>query len=216
VITAVSAPRAAASVWLSGYQAGRHRFPPRPALADWPASRQPRGQVLGQLAGTAPGPGSRDTGRQAAGLALLLDWLAAQDGSSWQERWLASGADAAGATWTQAAGGWLKQARGPHARGLVLLAPALVTAACADILRPSLGWLAAGGCDHAALARAMAASRDRGGFARLRELCASDRAATAPKAAGGHAARRAAVILAAKGGVLVEDARPHPSNGRSL
>ena len=198
----VSAPRAAASVWLSGYQAGRARFPPRPALAAWPATRQSREQVLGVLASTAPGPGSGGTGRQATGLALLLDWLAGQDGGSWQERWLASGADAAGATWTQLAGSWLRQAGGPHARGLVLLPPAMVAAVCADIIRPSPGWLAAGGCDHARLARAMAASRDPGGFTRLRELCVNDRAATAPKAAGGHAARRAAVILAAKGGVL--------------
>jgi Phage integrase family len=198
----VSAPRAAASVWLSGYQAGRTRFPPRPAGGDWPATRQAREQVLGQLASAAPGPGSGGTGRHAAGLALLLDWLAGQDGGSWQERWLASGADGAGAAWTQLAGGWLKQARGPHARGLVMLAPALVTAVCADIMRPSLGWLAAGGCDHTGLARAMAASRDPGGFAQLQAHCDNGPAATAPKSARSHALRRAAVILAAKGGVL--------------
>jgi integrase len=202
VTAVVSAPRAAASVWLAGYQAGRTRFPPRPAGGDWPATMQSREQVLGQLASTAPGPGSGGTGRHAAGLALLLDWLAGQDGGSWQERWLASGADGAGAAWTRLAGGWLKQARGPHARGLVMLAPALVTAVCADIMRPSPGWLAAGGCDHARLARAMAASRDPGGFARLRALCDSGPAATAPNTARSYALRRAAVILAAKGGVL--------------
>ena len=196
----LSAPRAAASVWLSGYQAGRTRFPPRPALAGWPASGQPREQVLEQLAAAAPGPGSGGTGRHAAGLALLLDWLAAQDGGSWQERWLASGADAAAATWTQLAGSWLTHARGPHARGLVLLPSALVTATCADIVRPSLSWLAAGGCDHAGLARVMAVSRDPGGFAQLRALGEGDRAATAAKTA--RTLRRVAVILAAKGGVL--------------
>ena len=155
----LSAPPAAASVWLSGYQAGRTRFPPRPALTGWPATRLPRGQVLGQLANGVSGPGSREPGRHAAGLALLLDWLAGQDGGSWQERRLASGAEAAGAAWAQLAGGWLTRARGPAARGLVLLAPALVSAVCADVLRPSLGWLAAGGCDHGGLARAMTASR---------------------------------------------------------
>ena len=198
----VSAPRAAGSVWRSGYQAGRARFPPRPPLTSWPATRQPRGQVLGQLAAAAPGPGSGATGRQAAGVALLLDWLAVQDGGSWQERWLASGADAAGATWTQVAGGWLKQARGPQARGLVLLAPALVTAVCAGIIRPSPGWLAAGGCDHAGLARAMAAFRDPAGFAELQAPGDGGPAAPAPKSARSHALRRAAVILAAKGGVI--------------
>jgi hypothetical protein len=166
----LSAPPAAASVWLSGYQAGRTRFPPRPALTGWPATRLPRGQVLGQLANGVSGPGSGEPGRYAAGLALLLDWLAGQDGGSWQERWLASGAEAAGAAWAQLADGWLTRPRGPAARGLALLAPALVSAVCADVLRPSLGWLAAGGCDHGGLARAMAASRDPGGFAQLRAL----------------------------------------------
>ena len=196
----LSAPRAAASVWLSGYQAGRTRFPPRPALAGWPATGQSREQVLGQLAAAATGPGSGGTGRHVAGLALLLDWLAAQGAGSWQERWLASGADAAGATWTQLAGSWLTHARGPNARGLVLLPSALVTAICADIVRPSVGWLAAGGCDHAGLARVMATSRDPGGFAQLRALGEDDRGATAAKTA--RTLRRAAVILAAKGGVL--------------
>jgi len=196
----LSAPPAAASVWLSGYQAGRTRFPPRPALTGWPATRLPRGQVLGQLASGVSGPGRGEPGRHAAGLALLLDWLAGQDGGSWQERWLASGAEAAGAAWAQLAGGWLTRARGPAARGLVLLAPALVSAVCADVLRPSLGWLAAGGCDHGGLARAMAASRDPGGFAQLRALGEADQGATTAKTA--RTLRRAAVILAAKGGVL--------------
>ena len=196
----LSAPPAAASVWLSGYQAGRTRFPPRPALTGWPATRLPRGQVLGQLANGVSGPGSGEPGRHAAGLALLLDWLAGQDGGSWQERWLASGAEAAGAAWAQLAGGWLTRPRGPAARGLALLAPALVSAVCADVLRPSLGWLAAGGCDHGGLARAMAASRDPGGFAQLRALGEADQGATAAKMA--RTLRRAAVILAAKGGVL--------------
>ena len=195
--TAVAPP--AASVWLSGYQAGRTRFPPRPASGDWPATRQSREQILAQMAGAAAGPG-REAPGHAAGVALLLDWLAGQDGGSWQERWLASGADGAGAAWTQLAGNWLASARGPAARGLVLLAPALVSTVCAGILRPSLSWLAAGGCDHGGLARAMAASRDPGGFAQLRALGEADQGATAAKTA--RTLRRAAVILAAKGGVL--------------
>ena len=31
--------------------------------------------------------------RRVRGLALLLDWLAAQPGETWQDRWLASSAD---------------------------------------------------------------------------------------------------------------------------
>ena len=35
----------------------------------------------------------------ASGREALLDWLAGQDGGSWQQRWLASGADTAAAAW---------------------------------------------------------------------------------------------------------------------
>ena len=34
---------------------------------------------------------------RARGLARLLEWLAGQPGGTWQERWLASGAEEAGA-----------------------------------------------------------------------------------------------------------------------
>ena len=83
---------------------------------------------------------------------------------------------------------------------MAALVSALVTAICADIVRPSLGWLAAGERDHAELARGMAALRDPDGFARLRALCDSDPAVS--KTARSHTLRRAAVILAARGGTL--------------
>jgi len=93
-------PRAAASVWLAGYQAARTRFPPRPAGADWPATTQARGQVLEQLAGAVADQ------RRAGGIESRLDWLEDREGDSWQRRWLASGADAAGP------GGWRCPASG--------------------------------------------------------------------------------------------------------
>jgi hypothetical protein len=191
VSVGAASPRAAASVWLSGYAAARTRFPPRPAAAEWPATAQARGQVAEHLAGLLPG--------NAGGLGALLDWLAGQDGGSWQQRWLASGADAAGAAWWQLARGW-HQRSGYRAPAVAALVSALVTAICADIVRPSLAWLTAGGRDHGELARAMAALRDPEGFARLRALGDSDPAVS--KAAGSRTLRRAAVILAARGGTL--------------
>ena len=182
----------AASVWLAGYAAARTRFPPRPATAQWPATAQSRDQVAQQLAGQLPG--------NAGGLEALLDWLAGQDGGSWQQRWLASGADAAGAAWWQLARDWLHRRSGHPVPKVAALVSALVTAICADIVRPSLAWLAAGGRDHGELARAMAVLRDPEGFARLRALCDSDPAVS--KTAGSRTQRRAAVILAARGGVL--------------
>ncbi len=194
MVTAGAAPpRAAASVWLSGYQAARTRFPPRPAAAEWPATAQARDQVAERLAGLLPG--------NAGALQALLDWLQSQDGGSWQQRWLASGADTAGAAWWQLARDWLHQRSGHHRVPAVAgLVSALVTAICADIVRPSLAWLAAGERDHGELASAMAALRDPDGFAQLQALCDSDPAVS--KAAGSRTRRRAAVILAARGGTL--------------
>jgi Phage integrase family len=192
VTVAVRSPRAAASVWLAGYRAARTRFPPRPAELDWPATRTGRDQVE-----DLPGP----AGRHQAGLGLLLDWLEGQDGDSWQQRWLASGAEEAAAAW------WQLPARRPGSRYLPgmrrfgALTAALITVITSDVVRPSLAWLVAAGCDGE-LARAMAAVRDPQGFARLAELCDRGPGGPAPKPARTHTLRRAAVIVAAKGGML--------------
>jgi integrase-like protein len=189
----VAAPRAAAAVRLAGYRAARSRFPPRPAAAAWPATTHGREQVLGQLAGDAAGQ------RRIAGIEALLDWLEDQEGGSWQERWLASGAEALGVAWLQLPAQWLHQRAGHPDRRASILPRALVTAICGDIVRPSLGWLVAARYDTG-LARVMAAYRDPAGFARLAGL--GNHAGGVPKTARSYTLRRAAVILAAKGGLL--------------
>ena len=102
----------------------------------------------GGLAGHRAGPGAG--GRAAApagcravppGWAALLDWLEGQDGGSWQQRWLASGADAAGAAWWQLARDWLPAVPGSAVPAVAALVSALIAAICADIVRPSLAWL---------------------------------------------------------------------------
>jgi hypothetical protein len=192
VTAAVGSPHAAGSVWLAGYRAARTRFPPRPAAAHWPATRAGRDQV-----DDLPGP----PGRHQAGLGLLLDWLQDHDGDSWQQRWLASGAQEAGTTWWQlparrAGSGYL-----PGMRRFGALTAALITVITGDVVRPSLAWLIAAGCD-AELARAMAAFRDPQGFARLGGLFEAGTGGPAAKTTRSHMLRRAAVILAAKGGML--------------
>jgi hypothetical protein len=194
VIAMAAAPPGPASVWLAGYRAARTRFPPRTPAACWPASAQTREQVHEHLAGLRPG--------QAGALGALLDWLQGQGGGSWQQRWLASGSEAAGAAWRQLPGGWLNRRSGYDAPVTSALVSALITAVGADVVRPSLAWLVAGGCEHAALARAMPALRDPEGFARLRALCDGDSAVTVSKTARTRTLRRAAIILAAKGGML--------------
>ena len=79
--------------------------------------------------------------RRVRGLAMLLDWLAAQPGQSWQERWLASGADRAGAGWRQLPAQWLRDRGLPGEGRQAELCSALTVVICADLIRPSLGWL---------------------------------------------------------------------------
>jgi integrase len=184
-------------------ESARIRFPPRPTAIDWPATRRPRGAVWEQLtSGMFVLSNANSQERRVRGLAWLLDWLADQPGETWQQRWMASGADAAGGAWRQVPIAW-QQARGRESRWLRHeLSGALVVAICGDLVRPSLGCLVAGAAGKGSLTRNLARVRDPVGFARLRALCAAD-----PKVSGFAAAltlRRSAEIIAAKGGVLAD------------
>ena len=95
---------------------------------------------------------------------------------------------AAGAAWRQLPAGWLHRRSGRLAQRLAVLSSALITAICADIVRPSLaGWSPAGE-PRRAWPAAMAAARDPDGFARLRALCDGDPAVAGDR---GTAARSA-------------------------
>jgi integrase len=176
------------------------RFRPRPVPAAWPATIASREDVLGQLARPPYVPGTAGSQKQRAiGLRLLLDWLVDQPGRSWQQRWLASGADAAGTRWRQIPAGWLRS-HGRYSGGRRdTLCGALHVAICADLVRPSPSWFAAAVMRGGALAACMSKARDPAGFARIGELCASDHVSADARA---HMMHRAAVIMGAKGGVL--------------
>ena len=166
---------------------------------DWPATRHGRNKVWAQL--TRP-PFVMDVASsqatRARGLARLLDWLESHPGETWQERWLASGAEAAGAGWAHVPIGWLHD-RGQRSQWLrAELASALGAAICGDLIRPSLSWLVSSLAGKGALARGLARTRDLEGFARLRELCAGDPGIS--KAARDSVLRRTSLIVAAKGG----------------
>ncbi len=177
------------------------RFPPRLVRADWPATLASREEALGRL--TSPPFTLRAAGSQkqrVLGLGLLLDWLGDQPGGGWQQRWLASGADAAGSRWRQVPAGWLRD-RGRYSGGRRdRLCGALQVAICADLVRPSPSWFAAAVMRGGTLARCMSEARDPAGFARIREICGSDPHVSAPARA--HIMHRAAVIMGAKGGLL--------------
>jgi hypothetical protein len=187
----------------AGRAAARARFPARPVPAVWPATEQSRGQVLEQLTGArfaALAAGSEKIRHR--GLRLLLDWLEGQPGVTWQERWLASGADAAGAAWRNLLAGWLGGQGLSVGAGREAMSSALLSAISADVVRPSLGWLAAGGTGPGGLVRRMARARDPEGFARLRAVCDADPHVSGTN--GGHTIYRAAMLAAAKGGQLAD------------
>jgi hypothetical protein len=109
--------------------------------------------LLTQTPFLLPSAGSQKQRRR--GLVALLDWLDGQPGASWQDRWLASGADTAGADWRRIPAQWL-HATG-QGQGLIgPLGAALTVAICADVLRPSTAWFVAAVPRGGALARGMA------------------------------------------------------------
>ena len=69
------------------------RFPPRVVAGSWPATQAGRSQVLSRL--LAPPFALEHSGSQQSrrlGLLCVVNWLQTQPGNSWQDRWLASGA----------------------------------------------------------------------------------------------------------------------------
>ncbi|MGH3634502.1 MAG: tyrosine-type recombinase/integrase [Mycobacterium sp.] len=156
-------------------------------------------QVIAAAATELPTQRVREARRR--GVPLLLDWLADQPGNTWQQRWMASGADAAGQDWAQEPGRWLRR-RGNHSENrLELMTSSLLIVVGADVVRPSLVWLLTGGKKRK-LVRNMIYGRDRAGFERLRHLCEKD-PAIGPYPLG-DILFRSAVIVAAKGGMLAD------------
>lgn len=179
-------------------------FPARVCAVSWAATGTSREELLAWM--TSPPFVLEKPDKQAqrvAGLKLLLDWLAAQPGQNWQERWHASGADGAGPGWRQVPAEWLCAIGRRSAWVHEAVVSALPVAISADAVRPSLAWLVGGGLANGGLlVRNMAASRDPEGFARLAAACDADSSVSGMMRS--QSLYRAALILAAKGGTLHE------------
>jgi hypothetical protein len=111
VTTALTVEHPDAAPCRLGTQASPASIPSvRPPGVAWPATRQDRQQTWARL--TQPPFALANRTSQAGrrlGLELLLDWLQAQPGHTWQDRWLASGADADGSAWRQRLAAWLEE-----------------------------------------------------------------------------------------------------------
>jgi site-specific recombinase XerD len=175
-------------------------FPPRPIASSWPATEASRSAALARVLATPftlDNPASQQTRR--LGVLAALSWLQTHAGDSWQERWRASGAEAA-LDWrdliTAAAAG-RSRARTATGTHLPHLSPGLLVLICADVIRPSLGWLLRFAPARRGLATEMARTRDTAAFVGLAELCTQGRVGVQ---SAQQALNRIAVILAAKGG----------------
>ena len=109
-ITAAPAPRTRRTGRRAG--SGPYSFPGPAFSESWPATCQTRDAVWDRLTRAPFVVDNAHTQKiRLRGLTFLLDWLEDQPGRTWQERWLASGADAAGAGWRKSPARWLQAAR---------------------------------------------------------------------------------------------------------
>jgi integrase len=181
----------------------REAFPPRPVPASWDRTGEDRHTVLTRL--LAP-PYRLDNAsgqhQRRFGLIRTLDWLQAQPGDTWQDRWISSGAGVDGRTdWRTAALAWLERtgriAPDNTAAGHTL-GSGLLLLICGDVIRPGIAWLLTTSTPHN-LAAEMARVRDAEGFAALRPL---GQAAVVGNVTASGALARIAFIIAAKGGTV--------------
>jgi site-specific recombinase XerD len=120
--------------------AGPVTWRPRLAAGSWWQTRQHRDELTARLLAlfTVPGESSARDKTRRRGLTKLLDWLERLPGDTWQDRWLASGADGAGIEWTNLP----LEGRGPvghHRRDELCCGMLLLV--CGQVIRPGYVWL---------------------------------------------------------------------------
>jgi hypothetical protein len=149
---------------------GRSRVPelatPVIARAErWPDSLRSREQLLEAMDDLDGHRDPKERARRRLALRLLLDWLEGFDGDSWQLRWLASGADAAGRDWPA-----LVNFRGVNrAYRVTQMTGASSRLILLDAIRPSYAWLFA--TIAGTLYERFLEVRDPAGFAALDAEC---------------------------------------------
>lgn len=184
---------------------GEHDFVtpplPTPAIARptiWTSSQRSVEEVVAGVDALEADTGRKELSRRVLAVRQLLIWLAGFPGETWQQRWLASGADTAGKAWTElpdanGATSDLHRRRGEitGAAGRLILF---------DVIRPSYVWLYSAPSNT--LYQRFEQRRDPAGFAALAARCETNTALTASD-------RRSAFIQLARilmhnGGLLAD------------
>ncbi len=204
-------------------------FPPRRGEGEWASTTLSQDQIFRRLTSPPFLTSRAKQARRAQGVRLLLDWLGDQEGETWQERWMSSGADAEGAGWRQVPREWLRQRGDDSKTRHEAMVAGLSIAIAGDVVRPSLRWLVGGGpAQGGLLVRNLAASRDPDGFTTLAAAC--DATPNVSAVAKSQTLYRTAIIVAAKGGgvhdivvgdvvellALQTELRASPASGRIL
>lgn len=179
------------------------RYTPRALPSTWRATGQDRDLVLIRMLQLL----FTDTTarlRRRRELVSVIDWLADQPGRTGQERWQVGGADALGnAEWWRPSLECLQSGSQRYGSSVSVtsnLRVSLNLLVCADVIRPSLDWLLTPFAPHH-LATDMARVRDPEGFAELASRCAVSGAGSTMT---NSVLRRAATIMAAKGGLIAD------------
>ena len=209
-MTAAVSAKAVARPWqLSGEAlAVMEKFPPRPVPPSWDATAAGRSAAVRRML-APPFLAGDAKSRHWRKLTMLkiLDWLELHPGATWQDRWDATGAGTEGtADWRDRVLADLAAADALGPRGGQLrnvLGMGMVQLIGGDVLRPGLPWLLAT-ASPVRVAEEMARTRDPAGIALLKKLRETS---TVGKSTFGPAIERAALIMAAKGG-LVSDITP--------
>ncbi|MFQ4147091.1 site-specific integrase [Arthrobacter sp. LAPM80] len=196
-ITAADQAVAGRMVALTGAQL-RAGFPARELESSWLSTCQDRAAVLERVF-AAPfrleNPSSQRP--RDAGVRSVLGWLSSFPGETWQQRWQASGAEAAG-DWRDLFNGE-SVSRGPACPPVPHLSVGLLVLICSDVIRPSLGWLLLFAPVRRSLASEMARTRDGQAFSAMNRTCVDEEVGLQ---AGQQALTHIAVIMAAKGGLV--------------
>ena len=179
------------------------RFPPRAPLPEWPMTQLAGPEVRQRLLGAPfPADGAAGECNRQRGLHLVLRWLEGQPGDTWQQRWLASGAEDDGREdWRSFPIQWGTDAGAlEHSFDERVMTTGLLSLVCADVIRPGLDWLLTTKTPKR-LAIEMARVRDPDGFAALAARCELRPVGESTTRVALH---RIAVLLAAKGGRMTD------------
>ena len=178
----------------------RQAYPARPRPETWRETQQARPALVERLSNPPFRSDSADVrGCLRRGLTALLAWLEQQPGQTWQERWLASGAEAEGRTWT----GLVRRevpslASRPAGNVHTDLLTAMRMMLTGQVLRPGYAWLLR--YRPSVLLQEARDRLDPAGFARLRaHLEATGRRNPQDRK---EALNRIAWILLNKGGLI--------------